>query len=146
MPNEPAAEGEAMTTGNDSPSSTLLSESAAMKDRNRFPLDLSVLLFPIPFLIVSLLMAPLFAIVNWLRHPTPSAWLWAVGIASCTAVFGTVVLFVAKLPQYRAGIFLRIGSQHLPIREQRLYLISWWLIVPSIFVLLVLYGVVHRFQ
>ncbi|MHA3773122.1 hypothetical protein ACXR0O_16440 [Verrucomicrobiota bacterium sgz303538] len=117
-----------------------------MKDRNRFPLDLSVLLFPVPLLIVSLLMDLLFPIVSWLRHPTPSAWLWTLGIATSAAVLGTVVLFVAKLPQYRAGIFLRIGSQYLPIREQRLYRISWWLLVPSIFVLLALYGAVHRFQ
>src|SRR6476659_3902647 len=110
-----------------------------MKPRNLFPLDLAALLsFPITALAVMLLMQPLFPVIHWLRHPTPVAWLWALGAATVAAIIGTALLFIAKLPQYRAGIFLRVGSQHLPPRHQRLYRAAFWLIVPSILVLVAL--------
>jgi hypothetical protein len=114
-----------------------------MKIRNQFPLDWAALL-SVP--LISVLIGSLFPIINWFRHPTAHSWLWAVGIATCTSLLGAVLLFFAKLPQYRAGIFLRVGCQHLPPRQQRLYHASFWLIVPSIFVLLALLSAVKRFQ
>lgn len=59
---------------------------------------------------------------------------------------GTVLLFFAKLPQYRAGDFLRVGCRHLPPTQQRLYRGAYWLIIPSLVVLLALLSVGGRFQ
>jgi len=101
---------------------------------------------PVMMLAAMLLVAPMTPVINWLLHPTSVAWLWALGIATGTSILGTVLLFLAKLPQYRAGIFFRIGSHGLPERQQRLYRISFWLIVPSIVVLLALLSAVHRFK
>jgi hypothetical protein len=88
----------------------------------------------------------LFPTINLLRHPTGLTWLWTFGIATGAALLGTVLLFVAKLPQYRTGIFLRLGARHLPPREQRLYRVSFWLIVPSVLVLVALLFASHRFH
>ncbi|MEP6671112.1 MAG: hypothetical protein ABJF10_18270, partial [Chthoniobacter sp.] len=110
-----------------------------MKSRHWFPLDLSALLsIPLVVLGISFLMGALFPAISWFRHLTGLPWLWALGIATGTSFLGTLLLFLAKLPQYRAGIFLRVGSHHLPPREQRLYRVSFWLIVPSIVVLFAL--------
>jgi hypothetical protein len=117
-----------------------------MKSRNWFPLDIAALLsFPIIVLAVMVLMVPIFPVINWLRHPTASAWLWALALSTGASLFGIVLLFLAKLPQYRAGIFLRVGSHDLPPRQQRLYRLSFWLIIPSVIVLLALLSAVHRF-
>jgi hypothetical protein len=119
----------------------------AMKSRNWFPLDLAALLFlPIIALGVMLLMERISPIINWLRHPTAFAWLWALGIVTGTSILGTLLLFLAKLPEYRVGIFFRVGCHHLPPPQQRLYRVSFWLIVPSIIVLLVLLSAAYRFQ
>ena len=118
-----------------------------MKPRNWFPVDVAALLsFPITLLAVMLLMQPVFPVINWLRHPTPVAWLWVLGTATLSAIVGTALLFVAKLPQYRAGIFLRVGCHHLPPRHRRLYHAAFWLIVPSILILVALLSAVHRFH
>ncbi len=118
-----------------------------MKSGNWFPLDLAALLFsPIIIAAVALLMGSLFPVISWLRHPTPVSWLWALAIATGTSIVGVVLLFLAKLPQYRAGIFWRVGSQHLPPLQQQLYRASFWLIVPSVIVLLALLSALHRFQ
>lgn len=118
-----------------------------MKFRDWFPLDLAALLFsPIIFGAVALLMGSLFPMINWLRHPTPLSWLWALGIATGTSLLGMVLLFLAKLPQYRAGVFLRVGCHHLPPRQQQLYRISFWFIIPSVLILSALLAVAPRFQ
>ncbi len=118
-----------------------------MKSRNGISPDMAALLFsPIIILAVSLLMGLAVPIITWFRHPTGVAWLWTLGIATGTSILGTILLFLAKLPQYRAGIFLRFGSQHLPPRQQRLYRLSFWLIVPSVVVLLALLSASQRFQ
>lgn len=101
--------------------------------------------FLVIVLAVALLMEAFFPVIPWLRHPTALAWLWALGVATATSLFGLVLLFRAKLPQYRAGHFFRVGSRDLPPRGQRLYRTAFWLIVPSIIVLLALLSAVHRF-
>jgi hypothetical protein len=117
-----------------------------MKSRHWFPPDLAALLFsPIIMTAVSLLLGSLFPMIHRLRNPTPHAWLWALGIATSTSILGIVLLFVAKLPQYRAGIFLRVGSHHLPPRHQQLYRLSFSLIIPSVIVLSALLWAAHRF-
>jgi len=118
-----------------------------MKDRHWFPLDMAALVStPLIIIGISFLMDSLFPVIHWLRHPTGLAWLWALGMATGTSILGTGLLFLAKLPQYRAGILLRVGSRHLPPREQRLYRASFWLIVPSIVVLFALLSAAGRFQ
>ncbi|ETK03001.1 hypothetical protein N425_01105 [Tannerella sp. oral taxon BU063 isolate Cell 2] len=84
--------------------------------------------------------------MNWLRHSDASTWLCAAGIAIGISVLGAVLLFLAKLPEYRAGIFFRIGSRHLPSAQQRLYRLSFWLVIPSVIVLLALLSAADRFQ
>ena len=122
-------------------------EKEVMKSRHWFPLDLAALLsFPLVVLGISLPMAFLFPAINWLRHLTALPWLWALGIATATSLLGTVLVFLAKLPQYRAGIFLRVGSRDLPPREQRFYRASFWLIVPSIIALFALLSAAQRFR
>lgn len=95
-----------------------------------------LLLFPIVPLAGAVLIATIFQAVNWLRLPIDAAWFWMFGIAVGASVLGALLLSIAKLPQYRAGVFLRPGFRHLPPRRQRLYRISFWLIIPSIVVLL----------
>jgi hypothetical protein len=128
-------------------SSALLRAAAlgAVKLRNWFSPDLAALLSaPIIMGAIAVLGGWLFPVVNWLQHPTGLAWLWALGIATGTSIFGIVLLFLAKLSQYRAGAFLRVGCDHLAPRQQRLYRLSFWLIVPSVIVLVALLSAVHR--
>jgi hypothetical protein len=80
----------------------------------------------------------LFPLFNAVRHPTPSAWLATFYAASTGAAIGVVLLFCGKLPQYRAGIFFRFGSAHLPPRSQRLYRLAYVFIVASCLIFLML--------
>lgn len=118
-----------------------------MKSRHWISPDIAMLVFsPILLLAISLLTGLSYPIVTCLRHPSALAWLWALGVATSTSFIGIMFLFFAKLPQYRAGILLRVGCQHLPSRQQRLYRLSFWLIVPSIVVLLGLLSAAQHFQ
>lgn len=105
-----------------------------------------MLLFPYGFLLATLVMTFLFPVFNWMRHPTALPWLWALAISTGAAIVGTVLLFLAKLPQYSAGIFFQVGPRHLPRAQQRLYRRAFWLIIPSLFVLLALLFVAGQFN
>jgi hypothetical protein len=113
--------------------------------RGRFPPDMAVLLLP-PIILVVMLVALsfLFPFFNAVRHPTPAGWLVALYLATAGATIGTILLFCAKLPQYRSGIFFRFGPSHLPLRSQRLYRLAYRFIVPSCLALLILLMIASR--
>jgi hypothetical protein len=117
-----------------------------MRYRSQFPADLSLLLtfllMPIPAMLLVSALSPL---ISWFRHPTPTAWLWAVGISLGASLLGAALLFIAKLPAYRVGNFLRIGRRHLPERYQRMYLVSFRIIIPAILMLTALVAAGRRF-
>ncbi|RYD75035.1 MAG: hypothetical protein EOP84_18925 [Verrucomicrobiaceae bacterium] len=108
--------------------------------RNHFPRDLHLLIFqPVLMLVMMVALSSiLFPLINGIRHPSPSGWLIAFYIATSAALLGTGLLFFAKLPQYRAGSFWRLGFRHLPALHQRLYRLAFLLIVPSCLALLLL--------
>jgi len=96
-----------------------------------------------PVIVITMVIAIsfLFPIFNALRHPTPAGCLTVLYIATGTAAVGIVLLFCAKLPQYKQGVFLRFGASGLPPRSQRLYRLAYRLIVPSCPALLVLLAI-----
>jgi len=93
---------------------------------------------------VAVICTFLFPVVAVLRRPTVDAWLNCVYGALLTAAVGTLLLFCAKIPQYRAGVFWRIGCSHFPPRSRQLYRLACLLIVPSCLVLIGLLLVAHR--
>ena len=107
--------------------------------RNNFPPDMLALLFQ-PLVVVALAIAFsfLFPIVSAVRHPTVGVWFTTFYVATAVSFIGALLLFLAKLPQYRAGIFWRVGSRHLPPFHQRLYRLAFLLLVPSCIALLTL--------
>jgi hypothetical protein len=108
---------------------------------------MAVLLFqPIAVIVMMVALGLLFPFFNAVRHPTPTGWLTTLYVATAAAAVGIVLLFCAKLPQYRAGIFLRFGSSHLPLRSQRLYRLAYRVIIPSCVTLLILLAVASRVQ
>ena len=106
--------------------------------RTRFPLDLAYLLSPLPLIVAAVFGSLFFRITWWLVYPTPQAWLGILGFAFTTALTGALLLLWAKLPQYRAGIFFRVGCRQLPPLHQRLYRLAFRLIVPSLIVVSVM--------
>jgi hypothetical protein len=120
--------------------------SESMNTRNSFPSDWKVMLIlQLSVPVVALLLGTVFVVLGWLSHPTAAAWLWAFGLATGVSLIGTALLFLAKLPQYRAGVFFCLGCRHLPPRQQRLDRTSFWLIAPSILVLAVLVSAIGNF-
>ncbi len=105
-----------------------------------------MVLFHIILFAVAILSQFLFEIAIWFQYPTALSWLWAFGIAACVSVLGCVLLFLAMLPQYRAGVFFSVGSKNLTPRYQRLYRTAFWFIVPSVSLLLTLLLAVQQFQ
>jgi hypothetical protein len=117
-----------------------------MRTRNQFPADLfELFLFPLMLIAAMLMVSALSPLISWFRHPTPTAWLWAVGLAFGASLLGAVLLFIAKLPAYRAGHFLRIGRRHLPVPQQRLYLIAFRIIIPALVTLVTLLAAAQKF-
>lgn len=107
--------------------------------RQHFPPDLLALIFqPVLILVVALGPGLLLSAITGLRQPSAFGWIAAFYAATSTAILGIVLLFFAKLPQYRAGSFWRVGFRHLPPSHQHLYRFAFLLIVPSCLVLLVL--------
>ena len=105
----------------------------------RFPPDLAIFLRgPIIMAVIAIALGLLFPLFNLVRHPTPSAWLATFYAAFIGAALGVVLLFCAKLPQYRAGIFFRFGSSRLPPWSQRLYRLAYVFIVASCLILFML--------
>src|SRR5436190_13258669 len=96
-----------------------------MHTGRRFPADLRMLFSTEAImLMVGVVVAFAFSAVGWLSELTPVAWSWWVRSSLAMALLGAAMLFVAKLPQYRAGAFFRFGSRHLPRRHQRLYWVA----------------------
>jgi hypothetical protein len=114
--------------------------------RNLFPPDLHILMFqPVLLLVlITALSSVLLPIINGIRHPSVNGWLTTFYIAASVALLGTALLFVAKLPQYRAGNFWQVGFRHLPPSHQRRYRLAFVLIVPSCLALLSLLALVAR--
>ena len=113
--------------------------------RGRFPQDLLIILLQpllcIPIILLSGAMLPLMGAI---RHPSSAGWLMAFEIATTTALIGTLLLFLAKLPQYRSRIFWRIGSRDLPPQHQRLYRLAFLLLIPSLLTLAALVPLASR--
>lgn len=117
-----------------------------MRIRTQFPTDLfELFLFPLMLMVAMSVTFALSPLISWFRHPTPTAWLCAVGLALGASLLGTVLLFMAKLPGYRAGRFLRIGRRHLPVRQQRPYVVSFRIIIPAVLTLTALLAAGQRF-
>ena len=110
-----------------------------MNSRHHFPHDLALLFLLPGFLLAScLLTSTLVPVVAWLLRPDAATWLRALSAATGLSVLGVVLLFVAKLPHYRAGIYFRVGCGGLPQRQQRFYRASLWIIGLSIVALMAL--------
>ena len=99
-----------------------------------------------PLIVVALAIAFsfLFPIVSAMRHPSVGVWFTTFYAATAASIVGALVLFLAKLPQYRAGIFWRVGSRHLPPFHQRLYRLAFILLIPSCIALLILIPLASR--
>ena len=78
-----------------------------------FPPDILTAL-GLPFVFVAL-------VASWALSVHGIAWMWAVGVSFGVAVFGAVLLFIAKLPLYRQGRFFTFGIQALPVTSHRFY-------------------------
>jgi hypothetical protein len=75
-----------------------------IRTRNQFPADLFLLL-PVPLIAIgfaSLATEAISPLISGFRHPTPTVWLWAVSVSLGASLLGAVLLFMAKLPAYRA--------------------------------------------
>ena len=113
--------------------------------RNHFPQDmLALLVQPLVIAAFAIAFGSLLPIIFAVSHPSASGWFTTFYIATGASVFGALLLFFAKLPQYRAGIFWRIGSRHLPPFHQRLYRFAFLLLVPSCLALLILIPLAPR--
>ena len=51
---------------------------------------------------------------------------------------GVISLFISRLPLYRQGLFLVIGSRLLPPAARRWYRLAYWIIIPNIIFLVLL--------
>jgi hypothetical protein len=60
-----------------------------------------------------------------------SRWLWgaAYGVAIGLVIFGGVLIFRAKLPEYRRGMYFRFGGSDLPGILRVLYVRGWKFVV-----------------
>ena len=118
-----------------------------MRSRNQFPSDLFLLLvFPILLVVLaSVGIEAISPLISWFLHPTPTPWLWAVGASLGASIARALLLFIAKLPGYRAGHFLRIGSRHLPASHRRLYATSFRIIIPALVTLAALVAAARKF-
>ena len=117
-----------------------------MRNRSQFPADLALAVFPYIIVFAIILTTEVtLPLINWFRHPTPTPWLWAVCITLGASLLGASLLFMAKLPAYRGGHFLRIGKRHLPARHQRLYVASFRIIIPALLALATLVVAGQRF-
>ena len=99
---------------------------------------LALLIQPLVIAAFAIAFSLLFPIVSAVRHPSASGWFTTFYVATGASIVGALLLFFAKLPQYRAGIFWRIGFRHLPPFHQRLYRFAFLLLVPSCLALLIL--------
>jgi hypothetical protein len=105
--------------------------------RGLFPRDLlALLLQPVLTVATALLLPFCFGVAQTIRHPVVSP--TAFHVATTGAIFGAVLLLFAKLPQYRAGVFFRVGYRHLPRHCQGRYQLAFIVIVPSILTMIVL--------
>jgi hypothetical protein len=84
-----------------------------MKTRH-FPLDMARSLLPLPLMLISTLVSRVIFDSNWL-------WLTAYVSAVLVVCFGAYLMFRAKLPLYRKGLYLTFGPQCLPIESRRIY-------------------------
>ena len=110
-----------------------------------FPKDMAALLFqPLGCLTVAVTIGYVFRVVSAIRHPTVSGWLLTFHVATAVSIVGVILLLLAKLPQYRSGVFWRIGFRHLSPFHQRLYRLAFLLIVPSCLALLILIPLASR--
>jgi hypothetical protein len=78
-----------------------------------FPPDILTAL-GLPIVVTALL-------ASWVLSIHGVAWIWAAGVSLSGALFGAVLLFVAKLPLYRQGRFFTFGIQALPVTSHRFY-------------------------
>lgn len=54
-------------------------------------------------------------------------------------VLGAISLFVSRLPLYRQGRFWVVGERQLPPAARPWYRLAYWLIIPNVVFLLLLY-------
>ena len=99
---------------------------------------LAMLVQPLVIAAFAIAFGFLFPIVSAVSHPSASGWFTTFQVATGASIIGALLLFFAKLPQYRAGILWRIGSRHLPPFHQRLYRFAFLLLIPSCLALFIL--------
>jgi len=104
-----------------------------LRRNTSIPRDLLVLLQPFSSIGIVLCF-----VVSLIPPLSPGAWFAALSVAATLSLCGTLLLFAAKLPQYRAGIFWRFGSRRLPLFQQKLYRAAYCLIIPGCAALLLL--------
>ena len=78
-----------------------------------FPPDL-LILSGIPIIAAALLSA-------WLLNLRGNDWIIAYGASFALSLTGAVMIFFAKLPLYRAGVYFTLGARLLSDRSRRLY-------------------------
>jgi len=100
-----------------------------------FPMDMAAQVFiPIFSILAFLLAVPVY---NTSRGD-PTLFIVAVVMG----LIGTGLLFVARLPLYRQRKFFSIGPRELDARHRKLYKAAYFFIVPSIVLLVLMWGVV----
>lgn len=82
--------------------------------------NISVLLFPFYIIVMAYLLTAVVA------HPT----FFAI-LGFFLMVVGAVLLFLARLPLYRRGIFWSIGPSQLPKKSQLLWKLAYFLFLPG---------------
>jgi hypothetical protein len=103
-----------------------------LPNQGRFPPDLAAVL------------APILLSVTFLYVTCATQWAKAFGdkrlfhLALWLGGVGSVLLFFARLPLYRQRRFFTLGPKSLTGVRRRLYYAAYWLILPSIALLVLL--------
>ena len=100
-----------------------------------FPMDMAAqVCMPLLAILATLLAS---SVYNTSRGD-PTLFIVAVGMG----LIGIGLLFAARLPLYRQRKFFSIGPRELDARHRKLYTAAYLLIVPSIVMLVLMWGVV----
>jgi len=111
-----------------------------MKSNRQFPHDFAFIFGShFSLITVGLLAGLIVPLANSTIKGDPTL----LAVACLGSLIGCVLLFLAKLPLYKKGVFFTMGRSMLPSRSRRLYCAAYFFILPSIALLILIYLVLR---